>query len=144
MPYYFDLFEAPPKNKADLDTLWEIWEIIKNDLMETVFETEEEALDQKYRSHKDESGFRYFNWHLVRYRQTDDREQLKYFHGLGLDALGLTEVALQGGRLDANFAYHWGMLLACHGYVIFSNFFPYNVRFVVKSPSTQYFKPIRE
>lgn len=118
MPYYFDAHEAPQKHSTDLDAFWGIWETVKHDLLNVVFESEEEALNEKYRGPKDESGERYLNWSLVRFRQTDDRDQLLYFHGLGLDALGFTEIALREERLDANFAYHWGMLLACHGYVL--------------------------
>ena len=78
MPYYFDAHEAPQKHSTDLDAFWGIWETVKHDLLNVVFESEEEALNEKYRGPKDESGERYLNWSLVRFRQTDDRDQLLY------------------------------------------------------------------
>lgn len=117
MPYYFDLHEPPEHGEKDLEQFREIWEVMKNDLMGVVFETDVDALEERNRPHKDESGQRYFNWTLVRFRKTDDRDMLLHFHDLGLEALTYTERALEQGRLDANFLHYWGMLSACHGYV---------------------------
>ncbi len=41
-----------------------------------------------------------------------------YFHELGLEALRHTEDALETGKLDSKLLYYWGMLSACHGYVL--------------------------
>lgn len=58
------------------------------------------------------------NWSLVRYRKSDDREQLLHSHELGLEALEHTEHEINKRQLNAKFAYYWGMLTACHGYIL--------------------------
>lgn len=118
MPYYFVSFEAPDPGAPDFDQLWEMWRWMKGDLLGARFEEKEEALKKSKDEQKDAKESRYLDWSLIRFRQTDDHGQLRYFHELGLEALALTESALKTRRLDQQFIYNWGMLSACHGYVM--------------------------
>lgn len=118
MPYYFDEHVAPKPGRMGLEEIQCIWEIIKNDLLGVKFETKNQAMSKESRGQNDEFENRYFDWSLIRYRKTDDRDMIVYFHELGLEALAYTEQALEHNRIDANFLYYWGMLSACHGYVM--------------------------
>lgn len=110
MPYYFSFYEAPEIGSNDLEEIGRIWNDMKNDLLAVIFETEEEAVAQKFRKHTDPTGACFNSWELARFRQTDDREQLLYAHDLGLEALAYTESAIKSGKIDTNFLYYWGML----------------------------------
>ena len=118
MPYYYDRVEEPKSGEDGWDEFEEIWSTIKHDLLSVVFESKEQALEEKFRPKTDEGGYRFFDWRLVRFRKSDDREQLLYYHELGLEALEKTEKAINQRQLTAQFTYDWGMLTACHGYVM--------------------------
>lgn len=115
MPYFFAALIA---DKGDLwGRLQEIWWIVRDDLMHVHFEGKEEALSQAYRKSLDPDDMRFDSLGVARYRETDDRENLLYFHERGLEALACTEVAIAQRRLDADFLTSWSELMACHGFV---------------------------
>lgn len=117
MPYFFDVLQTP----NDEDHLWqrleEIWLILHDDLMGVRFETEEEAIEGIYRKSLDPNDMRLDSLFLARYRDTDDRENLLFFHDRGLEALGTTEQAIKDRRLNTEFLTEWSVLLSCHGFV---------------------------
>lgn len=117
MPYFHDCYKDPSRND-DWDAFWDMWQDIKHDLLSTYFETKDEALVQKNRAHKDDGQERFINWHLIPYRKTNDYDQLRHYHELGLEELSYTEDYLERDELGAKFAFHWGRLTACHGYVL--------------------------
>lgn len=118
MPYYFDAYEPPKAGDLDPDHFWESWETIKNDLEGVIFETQDDALSERLRESTDQHGLRYLDWRVARYRKSDDRDMLKRFHQIGLEALDQARKSLEKGNLDTRFIYYWGMLSACHGYVL--------------------------
>ena len=98
--------------------LREIWRVVHTDMIGVHFETEQEALDKVYRKALDPSDMRIDSLNVARYRETDDRENLAYFHEMGLRALGETEIAIRKRRLTPRFLDQWSVLLSCHGFVV--------------------------
>ena len=71
MPYYFFEEEMLADDCDQWTMLQSIWDTIHYDLAGLHFETEQEALDQKYRKSLDPNDMRPDTWHVARYRETD-------------------------------------------------------------------------
>lgn len=117
MPYFYEALETPVNSEHFWEQLQEIWEFVHNDLMDVRFEQEEEAIEKLYRDSQDPNDLRLDSLGVARYRDTDDRDNLMHFHGLGLDALDETEAAIVKREMTAHFMRQWSILLSCHGYV---------------------------
>lgn len=117
MPYYFDGLDTPIEQDHEWDLFQEMWYVIHADLMGVHFETSDEALDQKYEKSLDPNDMRIDSWNVARYRETDDRENLEYFHEMGLEALAYTEAGIKNRNLDTEFIYYWSQLTSSHGYL---------------------------
>lgn len=85
--------------------------------MDLRFETEEAAIGKVFRDSQNLDDLRLDSLGVARYRDTDDRDNLIHFHGMGLDALGETEAAIAKREMSAHFMHQWSILLSCHGYV---------------------------
>jgi len=69
-----------------------MWQDIKFDLLFVRFETKEQALNRSLNiSSWSESN----NWQLVPYRKSNDYDQLRYYHDLGLEELSYTEYYIE-------------------------------------------------
>lgn len=86
--------------------------------MSIYFESREEAINQTNRPHKDESGVRFDHWTFIPYRESNDYDQLRYYHELGLEQLSYAEHYIDRKEMGVRFSFHWGLLTACHGYVL--------------------------
>jgi hypothetical protein len=118
MPYFFETLNTPLDDAHLWKRLREIWLVVHADMMGVHFETEQEALDKIYRKALDPSDTRVDSLYVARYRETDDRENLRYFHEMGLVALGETDIAIRKRRLTPRFLDQWSVLLSSHGFVL--------------------------
>lgn len=55
MPYYYDRVEGPELGEDGWDEFEEIWNTIKHELSNVVFESKEQALEEKFRPKTDKS-----------------------------------------------------------------------------------------
>lgn len=117
MPYYFDYQIEMSDSIECWEMLEEIWYIIDTDLTGVSFETREEAISQRYRKSLDPDDLRLDSLFVARYRETDDRENLKLFFEKGLAALEHTKLGIEKREFDSTFLFHWSLLTSCHGYV---------------------------
>jgi hypothetical protein len=118
MPYFFEILKATPSKKGFWRRIREIWQIVDADLTLVHLETEREALDQVYRKSLDPSDLRLDSWHVARYLESDDRENLLHFHKMGLRALGETKKAIRKRQVTPEFMNQWSILLSCHGFIV--------------------------
>lgn len=118
MPYYFKGLIDASSAKSPWELFEQLWRIAHDDLMTVHFETEEEALDQTYRKSLDPDDIRLNSWGVARFRETDDRDNLLYFHDQALGALGETEVAIAAREFSPRFIEQWSLLMSCHGFVV--------------------------
>ncbi|MEP1340599.1 MAG: hypothetical protein ABJK46_01565 [Ekhidna sp.] len=118
MPYYHDFFEVDDTKPIDWEHLEEIWNLIKNDLLDFHFETKDDALVNKNAPSSDKGERRYSSWSLVRFRKSDDEEMLRGMHDMGLEALAYVEHYIENKIFDMHLLRYWGQLTACHGYVL--------------------------
>ena len=100
----------------------EMFEVARIDFATLRFETRDEAMGQKFRSSKTTDDFRLDSINLMRYRQTDDRENLEYFWELGKSLLKPVSGHIQKRQLSMDFVHDWGVLMFCHGFVAPSAF----------------------
>ncbi len=117
MPYFYDQFATEMPQVDVWHAFHEIWEIMKFDFLQVHFETEEEALSQKYGKSLHPDDMRIGSLFVARYRETDDRDNLLHFHDLGLELLEDTEVAIEKREMTAAFVLKWSTLLSCHGFL---------------------------
>lgn len=117
MPYFFEVLSTPLDDEHLWQRLEEIWQVMRDDLMGVHFETEQEALEKVYRKSLDPDDPRFDSLFVARYRATDDRDNLLFFHGRALEALAETEVAIAAQIMTAQFLNEWSVLLSCHGFV---------------------------
>jgi hypothetical protein len=120
VPYLFATLETQLDDEHLWERLREIWLVVDADLSLVHFETEQEALDKKFRKSLDPRHARIDSLNVARYRETDDRENLLLFHKMGLDALRETHVAIRKRRLTTAFLNQWSILMECHGFVVAS------------------------
>lgn len=117
MPYYFETLQVPLEANHLWEWLDEAYAILRQDLSNLHFETEQEALDKTYRNSLDPNDLRIDSWNVVRYRQSDDQDNLHYFYGMARAALPRTGKLLKRRALTARFLEQWSILLSCHGFV---------------------------
>lgn len=109
---YYDAWEGLPKtNEQFWERLEESFVFIKFDILSPL-ETREEALkrdgNDKLREH--------FGG-LIRYRDTDDRDNLLYFREKGIDLLAEVRYLLDQRRATRELLIRWAKLMYCHGWV---------------------------
>lgn len=117
MVYYLE-FLTNPAVPEDWPAFWgqtdEMLEFIRNDLLYLRFETKNEALlgpgDDLPTGEK------------IRYRKSDDRENLVHFWQLSKAALREVAPAIERREWTPQVAHHWAVLMFCHGFLFNSAF----------------------
>jgi hypothetical protein len=109
---YYDAWDGLPKTDEQFwQRLEDSFEFIERDILFRI-ETREEALkrdeDEKLREHL--GG-------VIRYRDTDDRDNLLYFREKGIDLLAEVRFLLDERRFTRELFIRWGELMYCHGWV---------------------------
>src|SRR5215207_5288017 len=115
---YDDQFTQTPR---DEDHFWEMtrdnFEVIKQVLLEPIFETEEEAISGEHRRNAAGNISR-IPMELIRYRNiSPEYDNREYFYSLGRDLIPTVEEHIEWRQLTPAFAQDWGVIMFCHGYV---------------------------
>ena len=93
-----------------------MFEVAETDFETLRFETEDEAMEKKFESSQDPKNWRLDSMHIIRFRQTDDRESLEYFWDLGKLLLEPLREHIAKRELSMNFLHDWGIFMFCHGF----------------------------
>ena len=109
---YYDTWEGLPKTD---DQFWqrleESFAYINDDLLSRV-ETREEALE------RDEFGKKREHFGgVIRYRDTDDRDNLLFFREKGIGLLAEVRCLLDERSFTRELLIRWGELMYCHGWI---------------------------
>lgn len=118
MVYYLQNLDIADRVPADWDTFWDqsdfALEIVRCDF-EKDLQSREEALG-------DAEGQQRQRDYLIRFRKSDDPDQIAYFYDLGRRTLDIVEELVAERAWTPALAHHWSVLMFAHGFVMPSAF----------------------
>jgi hypothetical protein len=116
MVYYLSNLDIAERVPADWDAFWEqadfMLELVRCDL-EKDLQSRDEAIGDAPRRQRDD---------VIRFRKTDDPDQIAYFHDLGRRTLQMVEELVERRTWTPGLAHHWSVLMFAHGFVMPSAF----------------------
>ena len=118
MVYYLQNLDNPARVPGDWEAFWDqsdfALEMIRCDF-EKDLQSREEALE-------DNEGQQRQRDHLIRFRKSDDPDQIAYFYDLGRRTLEIVEELVAERDWTPELAHHWSVLMFAHGFIMPSAF----------------------
>ncbi|MBJ2153786.1 hypothetical protein [Paracoccus sp. IB05] len=120
MPHYRDVYGCEDA-EFDWDQLEDLFCDLRREVKGWIIEREEDAKSEKYFKLDGADSDKYGNNFIIRYRASEDRSMLLGFHEMALEHLAVLERLIEQEELTPNLLYHWGIVSACHGYLLNSS-----------------------
>jgi hypothetical protein len=118
MVYYLQNLDIPARVPADWVAFWDqsdfALDMIRCDF-EKDLQSREEALE-------DNEGQQRQRDHLIRFRKSDDPDQIAYFYGLGRRTFEIVEELVAEREWTPELAHYWSVLMFAHGFIMPSAF----------------------
>jgi hypothetical protein len=115
MVYYLPNLDVADRVPTDWDAFWDqadfMLELVRYDLEKDI-QRPNEAVEDAPRQRDD----------IIRFRKSDDPEQIAYFHDLGRRTLETVEELVEERDWSPALAHHWSILMFAHGFVMPSAF----------------------
>ena len=116
MVYYLPNLDIAERVPTNWDAFWDqanfMLELVRSDL-EKDLQTHDQARHDPARQQRDD---------VIRFRKSDDQDQIAYFHDLGRRSLDLVEDLIERREWTPVLAHHWSILMFAHGFVMPSAF----------------------
>lgn len=120
MPYYFTDVPADMGFEELWDWFDEAYFHIKSDLVGLRFETFDEAVARVLPISTNPDEYLGATLGIVRFRRTDDRNNLLYFYEEALSLIGELAGDIEARQMSPQFVRKWSMLMSYHGFVVSS------------------------
>ncbi len=116
MVYYLRNLDNPQGVPSSWEAFWDqaefMLELVRCDLEKDIQSYDEAIKDGPGRQRDD----------VIRFRKSDDQDQVAYFHDLGRTSLELVAELVESREWTPTLAHHWSVLMFAHGFLMPSAF----------------------